>query len=126
MERVQNSAVEEEGSPETDKRKLPKKYNAGKETKNKKESEKTVKSDDLSKHKKTLVSNSEDNIFNDSPFSKYSKEANTRQKRAARPKEENRNTCSLFIQTDPLIWRHISEQVIFSKYIISTILIILQ
>nr|XP_024215817.1 disintegrin and metalloproteinase domain-containing protein 10 [Halyomorpha halys] len=110
MERVQNSAVEED-SPENDKRKLPKKYNAGKETKNKKESEKTVKSDDLSKHKKTLVSNSEDNIFNDSPYSKYSKEANTRKKRAARPKEENRNTCSLFIQTDPLIWRHISEQV---------------
>ncbi|CAH1403366.1 unnamed protein product [Nezara viridula] len=111
MERVQNSAVEEEDSPETDKRKLPKKYNAGKETKNKKESEKTVKSDDLSKHKKTLVSNSEDNIFNDSPYSKYSREANTRKKRAARPKEENRNTCSLFIQTDPLIWRHISEQI---------------
>lgn len=34
-----------------------------------------------------------------------------RTKRAAKPKEE-RNTCSLFIQTDPLLWRHIKEQVI--------------
>ncbi|XP_077288969.1 zinc-dependent metalloprotease kuz isoform X2 [Arctopsyche grandis] len=47
---------------------------------------------------------------------KYSREANEghhysngRQKRATRPKEDNRNTCSLYIQTDPLIWRHIRE-----------------
>lgn len=33
-----------------------------------------------------------------------------RTKRASKPKEE-RNTCSLFIQTDPLLWRHIKEQV---------------
>lgn len=26
-----------------------------------------------------------------------------------RSKEENKNTCSLYIQTDPLIWRHIRE-----------------
>lgn len=56
-----------------------------------------------------------------SPHFKYSKEANfeyggtrasergSRAKRAARPKEDNRNTCSLYIQTDPLIWRHIRE-----------------
>lgn len=64
------------------------------------------------------------------PHLKYSKEANyedspqdddydsnddwhqkshDRAKRAARPKEENKNTCSLYIQTDPLIWRHIRE-----------------
>lgn len=62
-------------------------------------------------------------IFGDnkSPHFKYSKEANfdydgtngnkrsERVKRAARPKEDNRNTCSLYIQTDPLIWRHIRE-----------------
>ena len=48
---------------------------------------------------------------------KYSREANEpstdhhRKKRATRPKEENKNTCSLFIQTDPLIWRHISDTV---------------
>lgn len=35
-----------------------------------------------------------------------------RTKRATKPKEE-RNTCSLFIQTDPLLWKHIKEQVIF-------------
>lgn len=55
----------------------------------------------------------------DSPFFKYSKEANAdntagdgshrRGKRATRPREDNRNTCSLYIQTDPLIWRHIRE-----------------
>lgn len=58
-----------------------------------------------------------------SPHFKYTKEANFeygggakngnkrsgRTKRAARPKEDNRNTCSLYIQTDPLIWRHIRE-----------------
>lgn len=50
------------------------------------------------------------------PHNKYSREANeanSRQKRATKPKEDNRNTCSLFIQTDPLIWRHISESVRF-------------
>ncbi|KAK0168219.1 hypothetical protein PV327_002044 [Microctonus hyperodae] len=49
----------------------------------------------------------------ESPGHKYTKEANTperhRNRRATRPKEDNRNTCSLFIQTDPFIWRHISE-----------------
>lgn len=64
------------------------------------------------------------NSINDedkSPHFKYTKEANfkydgpnaskrgSRAKRAARPKEDNRNTCSLYIQTDPLIWRHIRE-----------------
>lgn len=42
---------------------------------------------------------------------KYHKEP-VRIKRATKLKEE-RNTCSLFIQTDPLLWRHIKEQVIF-------------
>jgi len=49
----------------------------------------------------------------ESPGHKYSREANEpshrRPRRATRSKENN--TCSLFIQTDPLIWRHISEQV---------------
>uniref|UniRef100_A0A348G5Z3 ADAM10 endopeptidase n=1 Tax=Odontomachus monticola TaxID=613454 RepID=A0A348G5Z3_ODOMO len=48
----------------------------------------------------------------ESPGHKYSREANQpshrRPRRATRSKENN--TCSLFIQTDPLIWRHISEQ----------------
>lgn len=52
----------------------------------------------------------------ESPGHKYSREANEpghrRTRRATRPKEDKKNnTCSLFIQTDPLIWRHISEQV---------------
>ncbi|CAH1126819.1 unnamed protein product [Ceutorhynchus assimilis] len=44
-------------------------------------------------------------------YKKYSKEANeghTRRKRAAR-RYENNNSCSLYIQTDPLIWKHIRE-----------------
>lgn len=51
----------------------------------------------------------------ETPVHKYSREANEpshrRSRRATRSKENN--TCSLFIQTDPLIWRHISEQVYF-------------
>lgn len=51
----------------------------------------------------------------ETPGHKYTREANEpshrRARRATRPKEDNKNTCSLFIQTDPLIWRHISEQV---------------
>ncbi|XP_028025856.1 disintegrin and metalloproteinase domain-containing protein 10 [Bombyx mandarina] len=48
----------------------------------------------------------------DSHFhNKYSRSANTgehaRSRRAA--PYDNRNTCSLFIQTDPLIWKHIRE-----------------
>lgn len=45
----------------------------------------------------------------DNPHKKYSKEANSRTKRAARFQEKN--TCSLYIQTDPLIWRHIRESI---------------
>lgn len=52
------------------------------------------------------------------PAYKYSRQAasekhhgSVRIKRATKPKEE-RNTCSLFIQTDPLLWKHIKEQVI--------------
>jgi disintegrin and metalloproteinase domain-containing protein 10 len=62
------------------------------------------------------------------PYEKYSEQANygyansapnvhqwhqeshERVRRAAsKPKEENKNTCSLYIQTDPLIWRHIRD-----------------
>ncbi|XP_066581477.1 disintegrin and metalloproteinase domain-containing protein 10 isoform X1 [Prorops nasuta] len=50
----------------------------------------------------------------ENPSHKYTREANEpshrRIRRATRPKEDNKNTCSLFIQTDPLIWRHISDQ----------------
>ncbi|XP_046420360.1 disintegrin and metalloproteinase domain-containing protein 10 isoform X1 [Neodiprion fabricii] len=54
---------------------------------------------------------------NEDPGHKYSRQANvlessrTRTRRETRPKQEKNNTCSLFIQTDPLIWRHISETV---------------
>lgn len=44
------------------------------------------------------------------PHKKYSKEANSRVKRATSRYQE-KNTCSLYIQTDPLIWRHIRESI---------------
>lgn len=62
----------------------------------------------------------------ETPGHKYSWAANSpsrnywnRTKRATRPKDEtnNKNTCSLFIQTDPLIWRHIFEQVCFEFFL---------
>lgn len=51
-------------------------------------------------------------LYDHHPHQKYSKEANSengRPKRAARFQEKN--TCSLYIQTDPLIWRHIRESI---------------
>lgn len=48
----------------------------------------------------------------ESPFQRYSKEANVRSKRAATAaRYQERNTCTLYIQTDPLIWRHIRESI---------------
>lgn len=46
----------------------------------------------------------------DIPGGKYSREANEgkRTKRATKLRGD-RNTCSLYIQTDPLIWKHIRE-----------------
>lgn len=45
------------------------------------------------------------------PHKKYSKEANARVKRATQSRYQEKNTCSLYIQTDPLIWRHIRESI---------------
>lgn len=52
-------------------------------------------------------------IYDDeSPHKKYTEELNKRSKRAASPpRYQERNTCSLYIQTDPLIWRHIRESI---------------
>lgn len=91
----------------------------------------------LEKHKQNPFNLNNPNELNDDfkyPHEKYSREANwppasdnyrydsgsqsddewhaeahKRVRRAPRPKEENKNTCSLYIQTDPLIWRHIRE-----------------
>lgn len=72
------------------------------------------------------------------PYEKYSREANyrditrnnnntteksnddwhsrsherVRRASTSRPREDNKNTCSLYIQTDPLIWRHIREGIV--------------
>lgn len=49
--------------------------------------------------------------IDENPFKRYSKEVNTRSKRAAAARYQERNTCTLYIQTDPLIWRHIRESI---------------
>jgi len=46
--------------------------------------------------------------YDPNPQYKYTQEAN-RFKRAI-PPPNNRKSCSLFIQTDPLLWRHVKEQ----------------
>lgn len=102
MDRIQNSAIDDE-VPEIPP--LPLLSKSPSITKNTFEK--------IKKHKKFLspspipyVNHRTESILN-----KYSKEANEqhiRSKRATR-RDENRNTCSLYIQTDPLIWRHIRE-----------------
>ncbi|CAH2105402.1 unnamed protein product [Euphydryas editha] len=44
-------------------------------------------------------------------YNKYSRAANSEHARSRRaaPHEKIRNMCSLYIQTDPLIWRHVRE-----------------
>ena len=61
------------------------------------------------------------------PTFKYSAEANDasydskRVKRAALPaNRNNKKTCHLYIQTDPLFWRHIYKQVLIQKMIVQT------
>lgn len=99
MHQIQNSAVEEndpDDIPVVAKpaRKLTKKF--------------------YKKLKRPKVINEESVNYEESNINKYSKEANeghgmgSRHKRASRI-NENKNTCSLYIQTDPLIWRHIRE-----------------
>lgn len=82
MEKVQNSAMEDEEVP--------------------------TPSPKFKKHKAVGVNNA---LNYEEPVNKYTKEANEysgRHKRATK-REEIKNTCSLYIQTDPLIWRHIRE-----------------
>lgn len=99
MDRIQNSAVEDDEVP------IP----TPKSRKHKKASSEHNKAKEQPKSPPpSQSSNHED------PVNKYSREANIatkheRHKRATRLREENRNTCSLYIQTDPLIWKHIRE-----------------
>jgi disintegrin and metalloproteinase domain-containing protein 10 len=93
MDRIQNSGVDDEPLPSPSPPPSKDKYRKHK------------KFDNNSKIQFKPVENQEDNL------SKYSREANdehARRKRATR-RDENKNTCSLYIQTDPLIWRHIRE-----------------
>lgn len=96
MDSVQNSAIDEEEIAPSKIEKKPKKH--------KKASSNTYRTKEPFR---ASLANQEE-ILN-----KYSKEANegsshSRQKRGTR-RDENRNTCSLYIQTDPLIWKHIRE-----------------
>lgn len=114
MESIQSSGVEEESG-------LANKENGGGDSGGTRTSESRDKSPTVLKKKRKKTEPTFD-FAKESPHDKYSKELNSdsdaagslRAKRAVggRNKEnEKKNTCSLFIQTDPLIWRHISEQV---------------
>uniref|UniRef100_A0A336M3J2 ADAM10 endopeptidase n=1 Tax=Culicoides sonorensis TaxID=179676 RepID=A0A336M3J2_CULSO len=135
MDRVQNAAVtEEEKNKYINKTKnLPLQTSDSSDIKsnnNNKNNNSNYKSKNVKKyHPHQHYKNVEDFKF---PYEKYTKEANFRDDRheseqdsenwhfdshervrraAQRQKDDNRNTCSLYIQTDPLIWRHIREGV---------------
>ena len=57
-------------------------------------------SDDVKEH--------QDPSLDPNPKYKYSEQANNRVKRAIKP-PTNKKSCSLFIQTDPLLWKHVKE-----------------
>lgn len=129
MDSVQNAGVDDEANAFGDdgkrKAKTPKKFADAKMLKrNKLMDAKEFFKDDLKyPHMKyTKEANLKDNrassvgdgnggaaIDDDVDDDEWHRRSHARAKRAARPKEENRNTCSLYIQTDPLIWRHIRE-----------------
>ncbi|XP_031334981.1 disintegrin and metalloproteinase domain-containing protein 10 isoform X3 [Photinus pyralis] len=95
MDRIQNSAVEDDVAPIP----IPK-------------AKKVQKKVHLEHHKsKSDIRPLSFPVNHEDTINKYSREANehVRHKRATRLREENKNTCSLYIQTDPLIWRHIRE-----------------
>ena len=50
----------------------------------------------------------QDPSLDPNPKYKYSEQANNRVKRAIKP-PTNKKSCSLFIQTDPLLWKHVKE-----------------
>ncbi|CAH0559198.1 unnamed protein product [Brassicogethes aeneus] len=64
---------------------------------------KVAKLDKMKDVPRSLPQNYEDGT------NKYSKEANEGHRRRRAARSENKNTCSLYIQTDPLIWKHIRE-----------------
>lgn len=112
MESIQNSAVDEDLiKPKVPPIPLTRHKSAHDKTRTKSKHPKT-KVDDFTKTKMNDFSKSNNYVHFDGPGGKYSREANedrgTREKRATRLRED-RNTCSLYIQTDPLIWRHIRE-----------------
>lgn len=62
-------------------------------------------------------SNDGDDDDDDDDDGDWHAKSHERVRRAARTKEEqNKNTCSLYIQTDPLIWRHIREGIADVRY----------
>lgn len=82
MERIQNSAVDDDPTP--------------------------VKSKKLKTYKSKNTDWPYDEKYSLNKYSREVNEIHSRPKRATR-RDENRNTCSLYIQTDPLIYRHIRE-----------------
>lgn len=125
MDNVQNAGLGDEddiasasGTDEKRKSKTPKKFVDAKMLKRNKLMDATefFKDDLKYPHMKyTKEANLKDSSasstgdIDDDDAEEWHRRSHARAKRAARPKEDNRNTCSLYIQTDPLIWRHIRE-----------------
>ncbi|XP_050312944.1 disintegrin and metalloproteinase domain-containing protein 10 isoform X2 [Anthonomus grandis grandis] len=105
MESIQNSAVPEPYSQDQE-RKLPKSdlFNEENEVLGEQPSNVPYNDGNYKRYKPY------DHV--EKSFTKYTEGANRihgRHKRAARKEEIKNTTCSLYIQTDPLIWRHIRE-----------------
>lgn len=107
MDSVQNGAVEDDA--EVPREKKPKRTNKQQKQGIDKNSiyEEDLKYPHLKYSKEANFKDGFQN--NENTDDDWHQESHERAKRAARPKEDNKNTCSLYIQTDPLIWRHIRE-----------------
>lgn len=132
MDAIQNSAVENDADNDDDiidnkpitnlSQKQPNRLNAKKQATNNPNS---IFEDDLKyphlKYSKEANYNDDTDYTaqSDRTNDEWHEKSHERAKRAARPKEDNKNTCSLYIQTDPLIWRHIREGIADVSYSIS-------
>uniref|UniRef100_A0A336LXA8 ADAM10 endopeptidase n=1 Tax=Culicoides sonorensis TaxID=179676 RepID=A0A336LXA8_CULSO len=102
MDRVQNSAVSEE-----DEVGIEFNFNNTRNVVNSTENKKILEDFKYPYEKYTKQANLRDDAEN---MDNWHYDTHQRVRRATQQKEDNnRNTCSLYIQTDPLIWRHIRE-----------------
>lgn len=107
MDRVQHSTDDDDDDLDIDVDVVPLESDHDKENQKKNNNSKIDSQNHYYQHVNNRIYDDNDDTAH--PHKKYSKEANSRVKRATRYQEKN--TCSLYIQTDPLIWRHIRESI---------------